>query len=87
MTGWPLMSNSITDARTPIADSLRRQIAQQLDALPEDKRGALVIVADDHGARAHLAARLGEGWKIAFEAGKAWDEPAPTWSVGVAGAW
>ena len=51
--------------RTPIADGLKQQIAAELAAIPEGKRGAVVFLGTGDGARMYLAA------KILFGAGSA----------------
>lgn len=76
----------MTDARQPIADSLKRQIAAHFAHLEPDKRGALLIIADTQGARAHLAAKLNDHWKVAAEAGVPWGGPVHA-AVYVQGAW
>lgn len=55
-------------------------------ALPEGKKGAMVVIADEQGARAHLAAKIGDHWKVAFEAGKPWHGPV-TGQIELAGVW
>jgi hypothetical protein len=72
--------------RTPIASMLKQQIAQSLALIPPGKRGALVVIGDEQGGSAHLAARLGSTWKIAGGIGARWDG-AVSGSVVIAGAW
>jgi hypothetical protein len=66
---------------------MREAIAQHLATIPEGKRGALLVIADDKGARAHLAARLGDNWKVAFEAGRPWVGKKPEGAVMLEGSW
>lgn len=72
--------------RTPIADSVKRLIADSLEAVPAGKRGALLVIADEQGARAMLAARLGEHWKVCAGGGVPWHGPI-TGQVAVMGSW
>lgn len=62
------------DQRTPIADSLKRQIEAEFTTIPADKRGALIVVADVVDgkvvAHLHVAAKLNDTWKVAAHAGK-----------------
>lgn len=73
--------------RTPLADGMKRQIETAFAVVPDGKRGALLVVADDSGARAHLAAKLGSHWKVAAGVGVPWTGKKPTGWVGVMGAW
>jgi hypothetical protein len=63
------------DLRQPITGGLKDAIQVHLDKIPADKRGALIVVADINGARAHLAAKINDHWSVALEAGKPWDGP------------
>lgn len=74
------------DNRQPLAEGMRKQIAAHLATIPEGKKGALLVIADEHGARAHVAARINDNWKVAFEAGKPWRGPV-TGAVMVEGSW
>lgn len=74
------------DQRTPLSDGMRAQLNAHLATIPEGKRGALIVMADENGARAHLAARLNDNWKVAFEAGKPWNGPV-TGQVMLEGTW
>ncbi len=62
------------DRRTPIADSLKRQIDAAFVIVPADKRGALLVVADVVDGKVvahfHVAAKLNDTWKVAAHAGK-----------------
>jgi len=51
--------------RTPIADGLKQQIAAELAAIPEGKRGAVVFLGTGDGARMYLAAKIEDRWKVA----------------------
>jgi hypothetical protein len=72
---------------TPIADAVKRAIADALHAVPAGKRGALLVLVDDQGARAMVAAKFGNGrWKVAAGTAVAWHGPV-SGSVAIAGAW
>jgi len=49
-------------------------------------RGALLVIADDWGARATLAAKFGEHWKVAGGAGAPWGGPV-TGTVAIQAVW
>lgn len=74
------------DLRQSIDRETKRLIAESFAEVPEGKRGALVVIADRHGARAHLAAKLGDEWKVAFAAGTTW-EGRIEGKVAVLGSW
>lgn len=73
--------------RQPISNWMRAKIDQELSGLPKDKRGAVIVVANEQGATAHLAARIGDHWKVAAGGGFRWDERRPTGEVSVEFAW
>jgi hypothetical protein len=74
--------------RTPIASMLKQQIAQALALIPDGKRGALIVIGNEDGGSAHLAAKLGDkgDWKVAGGVGARW-HGAISGSVVVLGAW
>lgn len=74
------------DSRQPITPDLHQAILDAFRVVPDGKRGALLVIADQNGARAHLAAKLGDNWKVAFEAGKPWAGPV-TGAVMLEGSW
>ena len=80
-----------TDAlgRQPIADGMKRKIDEAFRAIPPHKRGALIIIADTETktARAHLAAKVGDHWKIAGGAGWVIPEKRPSGWIAIEGAW
>lgn len=84
------MSEPSTDAlgRTPITDGMKRQIATAFATIPDGKRGALVIVGDETGARAHVAAKVNGTWKVAGGAGAVWREKSrgSAW-IAIEGSW
>ncbi len=72
--------------RTPITDSVKQAIADAFAAVPAGKRGALLILVDEQGARAMLAARLGQHWKVAAGGGATWRGPI-TGQVAIEASW
>lgn len=73
--------------RTPLADGMKRQIESAFSIVPEGKRGALIVIADEQSARLHVAAKLGEHWKVAAGLGVPYTGQAPSGWIGVLGAW
>ena len=57
-------------SRPPIAEPIKQAIADAFKAVPEGKRGALLAIVDEHGARLHLASRVGKRWKVGAAVGK-----------------
>ncbi len=72
--------------RVSIADAMKRDIDAAFGAIPDGKRGAIVVVADDSGARAHVAAKVNGNWKVAAGVGRTWNGTI-SGSVAVVGAW
>ncbi len=74
------------DLRKSIDAQTKKLIADELAAIPEGKRGALLVIADETGAQVHVAARIGDHWKVAAAGGRRWDG-AVEGKVAVIGAW
>lgn len=77
--------------RTPISDAVKQSITEAFRAVPAGKRGALLVIADvdDRGAvtaRAMVAAKLGEHWKVAAGTAVEWDGPV-TGTVAIQRVW
>lgn len=81
----PLFSTDHHD-RPLVPSETKDRINVAFSALPADKRGALLILVDEKGARAHFAARLGDHWKVAAGAGKPWDGPVHA-EVAIEASW
>lgn len=79
----------MTDAfgRTPISESVKASITQAFTAIEPGKTGALLVLVDERGARAHLAARFGAHWKVAAGGGWDWTGTRPTGTVAIVGSW
>lgn len=75
--------------RPLIAEGMKRQIEQAFAVVPDGKRGALLVIADveTKTARAHLAAKIHDHWKVAAGVGVPWDGKKPEGWIGVMGAW
>jgi hypothetical protein len=72
--------------RTPISDAIKASVADAFRAVPDGKNGALLVIADEHGARLHVAFKMGENWKVGAQVGKPWDDK-PYGYVAVTGYW
>jgi hypothetical protein len=66
---------------------MKAQIDAAFGIVPEGKRGALLIIADEQGARAHVAAKINDRWKVAAGLGVPWQGAKPSGWVAVQGAW
>ena len=85
MTDTPLDDKG----RYPISEGMKRRIEQEFAIVPDGKRGALLVIADQHGTRGMFAAKLdGKGrWKVVAGGGFTWTENKPEGFVGVMGSW
>jgi hypothetical protein len=72
--------------RTPISDAIKAAVDDAFRAVPAGKGGALLAIADDHGARLHVAFKVGENWKVGAAVGRPW-QGGVEGSVGVVGYW
>lgn len=79
---------SAIDPRPPISAQAKQLLVEAFAQVPPGKRGALVVFADGHGARAHLAAPVGDNgaWKIALTGGVTY-HGAITGQVAIVGTW
>jgi hypothetical protein len=73
--------------RPILAEGMKAQVEAAFKAIPDGKRGALLIIADERGATAHVAARIGDHWKVAAGAGMPWQEKKASGWVSIGGAW
>jgi hypothetical protein len=76
----------VMDLRQPITETMKRLVTEAFSAVPEGKRGALIVLADESGARVHVAAKIGDHWKVAASAGVKFEGEA-RFGAGVIGAW
>lgn len=85
------MPTAVDDLGRPlVSDPIRQSISEAFSAVPENKRGAVLLVADKESntVRAHLAAKIDDHWKVAAGAGWEWGKKAPdTAFVAVVGVW
>lgn len=74
--------------RTPISDAIKASVADAFRAVPAGKSGALLAMADEAGARLHVAFRLPgtDDWKVGAVVGKPWTDK-PYGYVSVVGYW
>jgi hypothetical protein len=77
----------VSESLTPLTDATKARIDTALSVIPEGKRGALLLVADEQGTRAYLAARLGDHWQLAAGAGVAWEDRKPYGFVALQASW
>lgn len=75
--------------RPPLAAGMKKMIDDAFTVVPDGKRGAVLLIhdIDRNETRAHLAAKIGEKWRIAGGAGFDWTGKKPTGWVGVGGSW
>lgn len=71
---------------TPISDAVKQSITEAFRAVPSDKRGALLVLVTESGAKAMLAAKLNGTWKVAANAQVDWTGQV-TGSVAIQGSW
>lgn len=69
-----------------IASAVHSTLDAALASIPDNKRGALLVLAGPEGMQVMAAARIGNNWQLAAGAGKPWDGPL-TAHVAVAGSW
>lgn len=74
------------DTRTPIRDAVKQSINDAFRAVPDGRRGALLVIADEYGARAMVAAKFGDHWKVAAGGAKPWHGPV-TGTAAIEGSW
>ena len=82
------VSPSATDSlgRAPIDHPIKQAISEAFKVVPPGKRGAMLVVSDESGTRMHLAAKLGDNWKVAGGGGVTWDLK-PAGFVAVEASW
>jgi hypothetical protein len=68
------------------AQSVHASLDEAFKAIPDGKRGALLMTANTHGGSAMLAARINGTWQIA--AGGTWSQSEkPQGQIAVLGTW
>lgn len=73
-------------SQTPLSDAVKQSIADAFAAVPDGKRGALLVLADEHGAKAMVAAKLGGSWKVAAGTAVDWTGHV-SGQVSILGSW
>lgn len=78
-----------TDAlgRLYVSDEDVAKIRAALATIPDGKRAALLVVADQNGVRGHVAALLDSHWKVAAGIGAPWHGSKPEGFVSVQAVW
>lgn len=71
--------------RPAITPDLKAAIDHAFDGV--QGRGALLVIADEHGTRAQLAGKLNDHWKVAGGGGMTWSEKKPYGFVGIEATW
>jgi hypothetical protein len=71
--------------RPTVAPSIKDAIANAFTGV--QGRGALVVIADEHGTRGHLAAKIGDHWKVAGGGGIEWADKKPSGFVAIEAVW
>jgi hypothetical protein len=66
---------------------MRQSITDALTRVPDGKRAALLVLADAHGPRAVVAARIDDHWKVAAGGSAVWTGRRPDGYVAVEGSW
>jgi hypothetical protein len=70
--------------RPLVSESDLQRIRMTLSTIPEGKRGAILLIADESGtARAHVAAKINDSWKVAAGVGYDWNTKKPAWFIGL----
>lgn len=65
--------------RPTISDGMKSRVSDALNSLPPDTAHAalLVITHEDGITRGHVAAKIGQSWKVAGGGGFEWEEKKP----------
>ena len=71
--------------RPELSTSIKQAIDTAFDGVKG--RGALLVIADDTGTRAHLAEKIGDHWKIAAGVGVDWKEKKPSGFIAIQAVW
>lgn len=69
-----------------LREAVHQTLASAFQAIPEGKRGALLVFADGDKAELLLAANINGHWQVAIGAGRPWDGPVYG-TVAIAGSW
>lgn len=71
--------------RPSIAPSIKDAIDHAFTGV--QGRGALLVIADEHGTRGQLAAKLNGTWKVAGGGGIEWADKKPIGFVAIEAIW
>lgn len=75
-----------TERRPTLSEAMKQKVRDEFAMVPPGKRGALVAIVDQHGARLHLAHKIKGAWKVGVAVGTPWGWK-PEGYVGVEGSW
>lgn len=75
-----------TDFRKSIDAQTKRAVSEALAEIPPGQTGALIVIADQNGARAQMAWKINDRWKVANEVGSTWHGKVEG-RVAVVGSW
>ena len=74
-------------AQPPASIDFKQSIADAIaHVVPEGKAGAFIAMADTNAVHFAVAAKIGDHWELAADAGKQWSGPI-TASVKVLASW
>jgi hypothetical protein len=73
--------------RPVLSDLDKRRLDALWTTIPDGKRGAVVVIADEQGARGHVAAKIDGTWKVGAGGGWRFGEKRPHGYIGVEGSW
>jgi hypothetical protein len=76
--------------RPQLSPDLKKAASAAFSTIPDGKKGTIVLVADKGSdtIQAHVAAKIGDHWKVAAGAGWEWGKKEPdTVFVAVGGSW
>lgn len=61
------------DRRPSITEAGKAAVKEVLNAIPDGKKQAIVVVATKDDVRAHFARKFGDVWKVSLEGGRKWN--------------
>jgi len=55
--------------RPPVTEPIKQAIRDAFAIVPPDRSGAIIAIADEHGARIHVAQKIGGNWQVGGQIG------------------
>lgn len=83
----PQRGVAFTAPPADLEPALARTIADAVAHLPDGKRGALVGLANEHGANAAVVTRLGGVWEVQAWIGKTWKAGPTQYGGSIRASW